>query len=86
MDFFVGLLKTVVTVACVVLTWWYYPQAINNLMDFNLDVITFMASLLPVAYGAQVEATLRLLAGEKALIFFEAGLAVTIIFKYVFRM
>ena len=86
MDFFTGLLKTIITVLLVVLTWWYYPQFINDLMNANLQIIAFAASLLPDTYGPQVEATLRLLAGEKALIFFESGLAVKIMFKYVFQL
>ena len=86
MDFFTGLLKTIITVLLVVVVWWYYPQIINDLMNVNLEIIAFAASLLPETYGAQIEATLRLLAGEKALIFFESGLAVKIVFKYVFQL
>lgn len=82
-----GFVKVFVSIGLVLLLWWYQPALINSLMDTNLDIIKFLSNLLlPEVYGTQVETALRLLNGEKAMLFGESSLIVTLVAKYFFGL
>lgn len=51
---------TILGVVLVIILWTYSPSAIIWLIDFNLILVKWSCGLLPVDYGAMVEAVIRL--------------------------
>ena len=63
--------------ALVVWAWTFHAPAIVGLLDFNLGVIKWGASLLPTPYGAMAESALRIgLMADKAMVWAEGAWAV----------
>lgn len=76
----VHVLKYVLTVAAVLALWWNSSATINTMMDVNLTFIKVGSSLLGDEWGPMTESALRMLAGEKAMVFLEVGIVFSVIF------
>jgi len=77
---FLDLLRSIAifiaSIAIVVALWYWRPDGLTAMMDANLAIIKFVGRTLMAPYGAMTESALRLLAGEKALLFFETALLI----------
>jgi len=85
MRFFVRLIAWGGGVVLVLFVWFNYADVIVAMMDANLAFIKWTTHVVPPPYGAMAESALRgALAADKALLFFEGGMAVRTFIWLVF--
>jgi hypothetical protein len=48
--------------------WYWWPQAINTTLDFNIQAIKAICGTLPVEYAAHTESAVRALNTERGML------------------